>query len=66
MTDELTPQEMETFRAELTELSRRHGIAIAGCGCCGSPWIEKVEDSDGRYNLEDSTVLPTVMWEESD
>ena len=66
MSDELTTQQIKKFRAELTELSRRHGIAIAGCGCCGSPWVEKINDPDGRYDLEDPTIGSTVMWVETD
>lgn len=27
------------FIAELTALTRKHGIAIGGCGCCGSPFL---------------------------
>lgn len=33
----MTKQQLDSFLAELTELSARHGIYIRGCGCCGSP-----------------------------
>lgn len=37
------------FLLELRELSRKHGIAIGGCGCCGSPWLDMGADvSDER------------------
>lgn len=34
------------FLSDLTELSRKHGIAIGGCGCCGSPWLYDDEGCD--------------------
>lgn len=36
-------EKIERFLNELSELTKRHGIAIHGCGCCGSPWIEDIE-----------------------
>lgn len=27
------------FLADLAELSMKYGLAVGGCGCCGSPWI---------------------------
>lgn len=32
------------FILELTELTRKYGISIGGCGCCGSPWLDHNED----------------------
>lgn len=34
------------FLTDLTAVSRQHGIVIGGCGCCGSPWVD---DMDERY-----------------
>lgn len=51
------------FLAELTELSRRHGLFISGCGCCGSPSVHGphvhngqtvVGDLAGAYAVDDS------------
>ncbi len=63
----LTPQEKETaFLEELTILSKKYKIAIGGCGCCGSPWLEPMsykdefegEDwSDWRYEVYDKNNL---------
>ena len=27
------------FLEELTALSKKHGVWIGGCGCCGSPYL---------------------------
>ena len=32
------------FMADLTTLSRKHGVFIHGCGCCGSPVIQPFSD----------------------
>lgn len=32
-------ERQKAFVLELTELTKRHGIAIGGCGCCGSPYL---------------------------
>ncbi len=34
------------FLEELTALSRKHGIKIDGCGCCGSPYLSDLDDED--------------------
>ena len=37
------------FLLELRELTRKHGISIGGCGCCGSPFLDEAADvSDDR------------------
>jgi hypothetical protein len=41
---------VETFLKELSALSKRYGIEIAGCGCCGSPYLE---DTNGKVLAED-------------
>lgn len=32
---------VDDFLKELGELSKKYGIWIAGCGDCGSPWLEE-------------------------
>ena len=39
---EITENEKE-FLIGLAELTRKTGIVIGGCGCCGSPFLNKVE-----------------------
>lgn len=51
----MSQDELDAFLADLSELTRKHGIRIHGCGCCGSPWACKLEpdERDGyRYKEE--------------
>ena len=36
-------EKLDKFLEELSELSNKYGLAISGCGCCGSPWIEEID-----------------------
>lgn len=36
------------FLAELTELSKKHGIIVTGCGCCGSPSLHMQDCSNDQ------------------
>ena len=36
-------EKMNMFLEELSELSNKYGLAIGGCGCCGSPWIDEID-----------------------
>lgn len=40
------------FLVELAALTRKHGVAVGGCGCCGSPYLladAKVSDPRAGY-----------------
>lgn len=41
------------FLNELTLLSRKYNIKIAGCGCCGSPYLAEITDGaeDRSYKV---------------
>jgi hypothetical protein len=44
----LTKEEAEAFLAELTELSRRTGVAIESCTCCSSMWLVALTDEQRK------------------
>jgi len=60
----MTPKESD-FLTELEILTRKHGIAIGGCGCCGSPWLEELSDKrlalPYTYHYSDR-----VLWDNLD
>jgi hypothetical protein len=44
------------FLTELRELTLKHGLLISGCGCCGSPYLEEVQearDNFGSYTCDE-------------
>lgn len=41
------------FLQELTELTKKYRIDIAGCGCCGSPILSDAETTRGIYLIDD-------------
>jgi hypothetical protein len=48
MTDE--QNKYRQFLLELRELTNKHGLAIGGCGCCGSPFLDEITPDDrGGY-----------------
>ncbi len=40
--EQLDP-DTRAFILDLEALTRKYGLAVAGCGCCGSPWLESVK-----------------------
>lgn len=61
-------KEIQDFLKELTELTKKHGIYIGGCGCCGSPYLgptDKTTECD--INSEDITIdglcYDELTWE---
>lgn len=70
MTDrpsKLTSEEVDAFLAELTTLTQKHGIEIVGCGCCGSPWLARV-NLDGVYirYLKSGTIFERIEFQRSE
>lgn len=43
---------LKCFLMELSELSRKYGIYVQGCGCCGSPWLYDDETEKNFDNLK--------------
>ena len=65
MTD-LTPNQIN-FLLGLRELTLKYGVSIAGCGCCGSPFLRDVplsatSDQGGyRVNSHDGEEVGFVQ-----
>lgn len=45
--DKISRSKLEKFLLELSCLTIKYGIVIAGCGCCGSPYLKSLEE--GQY-----------------
>lgn len=53
--------DLAAFLRELTALSERHGLAIGGCGCCNSPWVDaEMFKAGGEYRAENGEKLKWV------
>lgn len=46
-----TPEQITAFLDDLTEVTKKHGIKIHGCGCCGSPCLEYDLSEGVGYNV---------------
>ncbi|MBK7822957.1 MAG: hypothetical protein IPJ61_18405 [Tessaracoccus sp.] len=55
----VTDADRDRFLADLTELSRKHGIIIGGCGCCSSPYLLRVDRKDPERSPESRYASPT-------
>jgi len=53
------------FLKELAELSRKHGILIGGCGCCGSPYLYEDPALNGKYRTNGDDDLSWIEDSES-
>ncbi len=50
----------ETFLQELSELTKKYGLAIGGCGCCDSPWVEETNTSERDF------VFTDLRWNDAE
>ncbi len=48
---------MRTFLQELTELTKQHNLAIGGCGCCDSPWVEEINTPERDF------IFDNLRWD---
>lgn len=59
------PEKVGAFLAELTILTRKHGIRIDGCGCCGSPFLADLREEDRtKVYVHDLGMGPDLGMEE--
>lgn len=62
----ISDEEAEAFLHDLEHLTRRHGIMIRGCGCCGSPYLLRKKDlpHEGHYDVvrADELYLEELEW----
>lgn len=62
--EEIPREDVDKFLKGLFDLSIKYNIEIAGCGCCGSPFLMKIRKYKGtpvRYKvLEDNDFLEIV------
>ena len=49
------------FLKDLAALSRKHGITITGCGCCGSPALEDLTDLE-RHPAGGYVYTDYLQW----
>lgn len=46
-------EQITEFLRGLAELTRRTGVEVGGCGCCGSPFLTPLEDECSGYSVSD-------------
>lgn len=60
----VSEEQIRLFLEDLSKLTRKHGIKIGGCGCCGSPFLIELDDvarSEAySYRIKDDEDL---KWE---
>lgn len=44
---------VEKFLEELSELTKKYNVAISGCGCCSSPYLDVEADLNKNYGNGD-------------
>lgn len=52
----------EDFLLELTALTQKYKLAIAGCGCCGSPSLDELKDVSPEDGYIHGHSMMDVRW----
>lgn len=57
----------EEFLKKLGELTREFGIKIGGCGCCGSPFANSLENEEygPEYRYVADENCDGLMWKKT-
>jgi hypothetical protein len=50
-------ENIEAFLTDLAVLSRKHGIALGGCGCCDSPVLYPLIDNHAVYEAMPNKLM---------
>jgi hypothetical protein len=61
---DVTRDQAAAFIADLEELTRKHGIEVAACSCCHSPWLLDTARA-GHYGwdyVEETGVADSIDW----
>lgn len=64
--EELEPK-LEAFVKEYIALCRKHGLALCGCGCCGSPSLQQISEEHffSRGQGFDCLRFDDARWKEN-
>lgn len=54
------------FLEALSQLTREHGVKLGSCGCCGSPWLDLVQDADKATKYLHNFDFSKLEWETPD
>lgn len=59
-------QRVRDFIVGLEELSRKHGVYVGGCGCCGSPYVQTEDNvyppEAGYMASGDGNAVEDLKW----
>lgn len=53
------------FVKELTELSKKYGVYISGCGCCDSPYLTNEKQWCTEGELQWNNETDEYVWKSS-
>ncbi|MFU0240394.1 hypothetical protein ACKI1J_32235 [Streptomyces scabiei] len=50
-TPDTSAESVTAFLQDLSALTEKYGLVIAGCGCCGSPWLNPAAEEGTAPSL---------------
>jgi hypothetical protein len=60
---DISEAEKDAFLSDLKDVFEKHRITIIGCGCCGSPFLMSVEESELPLSLTVNRRSYNSDWE---